>query len=122
MCVQYTTVDALISDLNRELKLIMDKIRTLGLSKKQDKTVSCIAIECLGGVNDLCALYLCTSGNVTTDSRQGRLHKVHGAGKKLSSLYAQNGGSFFIPNTTFNLGLSHSVWIMSTIRWVPHSS
>lgn len=32
--------DADYGHLNLELKQIMDKIRTLGLSKKQDKTVS----------------------------------------------------------------------------------
>lgn len=33
--------DTALSELNQDLKLSMDKIRTLGLSKKQDRTVSC---------------------------------------------------------------------------------
>ena len=78
---------AAFRNLNLELKLIMDKIRTLGLVKKQDRMVRDIATYTIVrtytyNIRTLVRIYvtfLC-AGNVAVDSWKVWVHSMHGTG------------------------------------------
>jgi len=79
-CCVCVCSEASISNLNLHLKQIMDKIRTLGLSKKQDTTVSYIVVVSLLP-RSLSLAAGCSAGDGAACPRGGWFHLLHGGGE-----------------------------------------